>query len=482
MKKLLFVSLFGLFTLTSIAQGVVDKAMLDQAKKDKEASDKSILDEKKKSKPQTWLDRGKLYDQIGQRYVSLDSNAAMEAYSSFKKAIELDAAKPTKATKDAQKYLTGGGADEGVNLRASVIQTGAAKFQAKKYVDAIQLFKIAQEIDPKDTLAPLYAGYAALQAQKNDIAAEEMEKYINSGGKDAGNFALLAQLYRQEKKGDKALSVLDRGMVALPMNKNSFKAERVNILLDAGKTEEALAGLKELTELEPNNAQYALNMGILHDNIMTNIGADIRKLSESGRKVTNAENRLKSSEQSAKDFVDELKRIGDGIKKQPKNPDFKRQKADVEARMKENATTIAEGKAEVEKVKAEVATLGDVNAKIAELTIKKAERRELARNAYQLALKADPKNYDALFNLGVFFYNEAVEMKAGVDVMDMKEYETKGKALESKVCGKFKQSQPYFDRAKVIKTDDEPLVQAMLALTNALKQYEEKKIVCEEAK
>ena len=177
-----------------------------------------------------------------------------------------------------------------------------------------------------------------------------------------------------------------------------------------------------------------------------------------------------------------MKRIGDGIKKQPKNPDFKRQKADVEARMKENATTIAEGKAEVEKVKAEVATLGDVNAKIAELTIKKVERRELARNAYQLALKADPKNYDALFNLGVFFYNEAVEMKAGVDVMDMKEYETKGKALESKVCGKFKQSQPYFDRAKIIKTDDELLIQAMTQLSNALKQYEDKKIACEEAK
>jgi len=481
MKKLLFVSILGLLAYNSMAQDVADKAMLEQAKKDKEASDKAIVDEKKKVKPQTWIDRGKLFDQIAQRYVTLDSNASLEAYSSFKKAIELDAAKPGKATKDAQKYLTGGGQDENVNLKASVIKNGAEKFQTKRYADAIKFFRIAEEIDSKDTLAPLYAGYAALQAQKNDIAAEEMEKYINNGGKDSGNFALLAQLYRQEKQPEKAMAVLDKGMTILPQSKNAFKAERVNILLDAGKQDEAIAGLKELTELEPNNAQYPLNMGILHDNNMTQIGTDIRKLSEASRKVTSVESRLKGAEETAKVYVDELKRIGDGIKKQPKNPDFKRQKTDVETRMKENATVMAETKTELEAAKAEVSALGDINAKIAELTAKKNEKRELAKAAYQMALKADPKNYDALFNMGVFFYNEAVEMKGVVDNMDMKDYQAKGKEIESKVCGKFKQAKPYFERAKAIK-EEETLTASMTALENILKQYDEKKIPCEETK
>jgi tetratricopeptide (TPR) repeat protein len=479
MKKLFLLSAFGLFAISASAQ--VDKLLMEQKKKDKEKSDKAITDPKASAKSSTWLDRGKLYDEIARLYTEMDSSAAMVAYDSFKKAIEVEAAKPGKVTKDAQKYLSGGTDDTGTNLGTALVKQGAEKFQIKKYADAIKFFNVAQEVNPKDTLAPLYGAYSAMQTQKNDIAATMMESYIAKGGKDAGNFALLAQLYRIEKQNDKALKILDKGMEILPESKASFKAERVNVLLDMQRLDEAKAGLKELIDLEPKNAQYALNLGILNDNEASQHTAEIRKLKDASKKTGSVERKIKDAEESDKIFADEIKRIAGLIVKQPKNADLKRQKAEVEAKQKENKTALDEAKAELAKAKEENAKLGDPTAKIAELTTKQNTAREAAKDAYNKALAAEPNNYDALFNMGVFYYNEAVEMKGVVDAMDMKDYNAKGKEIEAKVCGKFKQSQPYFVKARAIK-EEEQVVETMKQLDTILKQFEEKKIPCEEAK
>ena len=479
MKKLFLLSAFGFFAVSASAQ--VDKLLLEQKKKDKEKSDKAITDPKASAKPATWLDRGKLYDEIARLYTEMDSSAAMEAYNSFKKAIEVESAKPGKVTKEAQKYLTGGTDETGTNLGTALVKQGAEKFQIKKYDDAIKFFNVAQEVNPKDTLAPLYGAYSAMQMQKNDIAATMMESYVDKGGKDAGNFALLAQLYRVEKKNDKALKILDKGMEVLPASKASFKAERVNVLLDMQRLDEAKAALKELIDLEPKNAQYALNLGILNDNEAGQYTGEIRKLKDASKKTASIERKIKDAEETDKVYADEVKRIGGLIAKQPKNADLKRQKTEVETKQKENKAALEEAKADLAKAKEEVAKLGDPTAKIADLTTKQNAAREAAKDAYNKALAADPNNYDALFNMGVFYFNEAVEMKAVVDAMDMKDYNARGKEIESKVCGKFKQSQPYFTKAKAIK-EEEQVIETMKQLDTVLKQFEEKKIPCEETK
>ena len=83
--------------------------------------------------------------------------------------------------------------------------------------------------------------------------------------------------------------------------------------------------------------------------------------------------------------------------------------------------------------------------------------------------------------MGVFYFNEAVEMKAAVDAMDMKDYNAKGKEIEAKGCDKFKKYQPYFNKARAIK-EEEQVVETMKQLDSILKQFEEKKIPCEETK
>jgi tetratricopeptide (TPR) repeat protein len=273
-------------------------------------------------------------------------------------------------------------------------------------------------------------------------------------------------------------------MIAVPLQKNAFKAERINALLESSKTDEALAGLTELSQLEPNNAQYALNTGILHDNAASGFAAEIRKLKDAPKKLINVERHLKESEETDKVFADEIKRLTDGIKKQPKNAELKRQKGETEIRQKDNKKIIDENKAEVVAAKKELDGVGGlekINARVTELSAKQLERKTLAKDSYLRALKADPANYDALFNMGVYYYNEAAEMKSSVDVMDMKEYNEKGKAVESKVCGKFKQALPFFQKAKAVKEED-VVLDNIKTIEGIVKQFEEKKIVCEETK
>lgn len=477
MKRLFLSSALGFFAISASAQ--IDQLMVETKKKEKEKSDKAITDPKASAKASTWMDRAKLYEEMARTpaYSSLDSNASLVAYDSFKKAIELDAAKPGKITKEAQKILTGGPDETGINLWSGLVSQGAQKFQIKKYDEAIKLFNLGLEVNPKDTLAPLYGSYSAMQSQKNPLAAELMEKYITNGGKDASNYTLLAQLYRLEKQNDKALNVLERGIQSLPASKLAFKSEIVNVYLDTQRMDEAKKTLKELTELDPKNAQYALNLGIMSDNEATGYVTDIRKLQDASKKVSAHEKRVKDAEETDKVFADEVKRIGALIAKQPKNADLKRQKAEVEAKMKENKTVIEQEKAELAKAKEEASKIGDPTAKIAELTTKMNTAKEAAKSAYNKALEADPNNYDALFNMGVFFFNEAVEMKKEIDGMDMKEYNARGKEVESKVCGKFKQSQPYFVKARAIK-EEEQVVETMKSLDTILKQFEEKKVEC----
>jgi tetratricopeptide (TPR) repeat protein len=263
-----------------------------------------------------------------------------------------------------------------------LVVKGATIFQEKKYNEALDYFEKAMPLIPNDTTVYLYASFTAMQLQRNSVAATYMEKYISNGGRDASNYTLLAQLYRLEKSNDKALAVLYRGISHLPSSAVEFKKERVNVLLDMGKTDEAVVGLKELTKLDPTNAQNPLNLGILYDNLANS----------------------SETTQTQKTFY-----------------------------------------------------------------------RSLSVENYNKALQIDPANYDALFNLGTWYFNDAVALKKEVDSMDMKTYNANGKAVEAQVYGLFLASKPYFDRAARIKQED-ALTSARSSLSSVLEQFEQKGI------
>ena len=247
---------------------------MEAFKKEKEKSDKDITDAKASTKAATWMDRAKTYQSIAGQYIRMDSAAATTAYDAYKKVIELDKDKKGgsgKLAKEAEEAL------KGQAMYGAFMQQGVAKFQSKNYKDAMKSMAMAGDISPKDTLAALYTAIAAQQVQDNATAKTQLEKYVANGGKDVSIYGSLAMLYRNDKEVDKALAVLDKGIAMAPSNKD-LSNERINLMLASNRMDEAIAGMKQMVEKEPNNVQNIVNLGILYDNTASKMTDEIRKL------------------------------------------------------------------------------------------------------------------------------------------------------------------------------------------------------------
>ncbi|KAB7729972.1 tetratricopeptide repeat protein [Rudanella paleaurantiibacter] len=484
MKKLVVASALSLTVLAAVkpasaqtnAMLQLQSGTLDKAKAaiDKDVSEGS----KAASKAKTWLVRGQVYeaialDQTGV-YSKLDTNAAMTAYESYKKGLEVEP-NGGKSGKELNEALAG------QKLYSAFMNQGASRYQSKNYAGALKLMTMAGAIMPKDTMAALYAGIAAQQAQMSGEAKEQLERYAANGGKDPSVFYSLASLYRNDKEIDKALGAIDKGLTALPNNKD-LAAERVNILLASNRMDEAVAGMKQLVEKEPNNVQNVVNLAILYDNAAAKMGDDIRKLSDEAKKGGTLTKKLAAEKDALEAFNSEILRLGGVIKKNPKAAEAKRQLAEVQNRQKEAKARVAELEAQVKEEQSKGVDVAATEKKVADLKAKQTEQRDLAKQYYTKALAIDPNNYDANFNMGVFFYNEGAELNKALGSMDMAEYNKRGKEIEGQVCGRFKQALPYFMKAKAVKANEEDLNNSIQQAENLLKQYEERKVVCVETK
>jgi len=476
MKKMFFVSALGLVSFSAFSQDAVNKAVVDQLRKDKEKSDKGVSDPKASAKASFWLDRATTYSSIASQSSELDSSAAKTAFESYKKAAELD---PKKA-KDAQKFLTG----EDPSLFNAFVRQGAEKYQNKNLAGALEMFQLAQQVNAKDTLASLYGGIAAQQIDKKEEAKTQFEKYAENGGKDPSVFYGLAQLYRAENNFDKAVATLNKGLERSPNNKD-LKSEVVNILLASGKEDQAIAELTNLTKSDPTNVQNIVNLGILYDNMNTKLGGKIKniqgRLGAGANQKADLTKKLEDEKGKIEVYDGEIKRISALNKKAPK-PDLKRQLADVTAKKKEATTAIEALNAQITAAAAS-AGKGENQAVLQDslniLKTQKTTANNEAIAAYKKVLDIDAANYDALYNLGVFYFNEAVELKREVDNMSMTDYQTKGKEVEGRVCGRFKKAKPYFEKAIQVK-DEAEAKENLATVNNVLEQFAGKQVACTE--
>jgi cytochrome c-type biogenesis protein CcmH/NrfG len=484
MKRIVLASAIGLMSLSAFGQDVLEKALVDQLRKDKEKSDNSLNDPKTNVKASFWADRAKTYEDIAEKASQIDSVAAKTALEAYKKVVELDLTKkgePGKAAKEAQKAIKG---EEGTLLYHAFFKQGAEQYQVKNLNSALELFKTALEINTKDTTVALYGGITANQLEKKDEAKTLFETYVTNGGKDPSVFYGLSQLYRAEKNWDKATDALNRGLQRSPGNKD-LKSEVVNILLASGNEDKAILELEALTKTDPNNVPNLLNLAILHDNIHQKAATKIKevtnKLGSGTTKVAGLNKELESEKGKLEAIEGEVKRIGALIKKQPTKADLKRQLTDVTARRDESKAAVAKLEADI-KASQESAKGNDVAALEKELAEAKATKEKSAAAAianYKKTLEIEPTNADGLYNLGVFYFNEAVNMKGEVDNMNMTEYQQRGKEIEARVCGRFKKSKPYFEKA--VQAKDLAEAKENLAVVNrVLEEFAGKQVACVE--
>ena len=482
MKRIVLASAIGLMSLSAFGQDALEKAMVDQFRKDKEKSDAALNDPKSNVKASFWAERAKLYEDIAEKASQIDSVAANKAMAAYKKVVELDLTKkgePGKSSKEAQKDLKG---EEGTFLFHSFYKQGTEQYQVRNLNSALQLFKSALEINPKDTTIALYGGVTANQLDNKEEAKNLWEMYAANGGKDPSVFYGLAQVYRNENNFDKALAALNKGLERSPGNKD-LKSEIVNILLASGKESDAITQLETMAKDDPKNSQNMLNLAILYDNINRKTTERMKvintKLAAGTTKVVSLNKDLDSEKGKLEAIEGEIKRIGALIKKQPKNADLKRQLTENTSRLDESKAAVAKIEGDI-KASQESAKGNDVAAlekELAELKVKKAHSATEAEGNYRKVLEVDPANADGLYNLGVWYFNEAVIMKGEVDNMSLNEYQKRGKEVEGRVCGRFKKSKPYFEKAIAAK-DLEEAKENLAVVNKVLEEFAGKSIAC----
>jgi len=101
----------------------------------------------------------------------------------------------------------------------------------------------------------------------------------------------------------------------------------------------------------------------------------------------------------------------------------------------------------------------------------KLDRNEKAKESYKAALERDPDLFMALYNLGVLYFNEGVDIVSKANqTQDDAEY----KKLRDQANKKFKQAIPYMERALEVKPDETNVLNTLKTLYYRLRTEDPK--------
>jgi tetratricopeptide (TPR) repeat protein len=226
--------------------------------------DAAITNEKLKDDGKTWYYRGLIY-------MAIDTTSKEEvnalAPDAFNTALEAFAEADKRA--EPKKEYSIQDAAGNLQLKTQQLQwwgnahvnKGAKAYQAEDFEGAISNFEKATKINPQDTLAYFYGGFAAQQAENYDKALENFQKYIDNGGKSSDAFTLMYNIYTGPKDNkEKALEVVRAARKKFPNNADYPKME-IGVLIDLDRIEEAKAGLETALKTEPNNKLLHFYLG-----------------------------------------------------------------------------------------------------------------------------------------------------------------------------------------------------------------------------
>ncbi|KAA3438133.1 tetratricopeptide repeat protein [Rufibacter hautae] len=100
--------------------------------------------------------------------------------------------------------------------------------------------------------------------------------------------------------------------------------------------------------------------------------------------------------------------------------------------------------------------------------LEKMNKADEALASYKKAAEIDPANFDAQYNLGVYYFNKGANLNNKANKMSLAEYQKSGKAVQAEAKKFFAQSMPYFENALKAQPKDRTTVQSLLKVYTAL--------------
>jgi tetratricopeptide (TPR) repeat protein len=466
MKRLVLSALGGILTLGAMAQDdamkqIECKALTDAVTKNV----KNTENAKRSTKSATWISLGDAYVDLASRCTD-DSTAALKAENAYAKALEVEKAAGGKKSSEIEALL------KSEKLSSAYLMQGVSYYNSKNYKKASEYLGKSSDLNLKDTTAALYAGIAYQLNENNDGAVKYLQNYINQNGKDPSIFYSISQIYRSEKKFDEAVEILKKGIAANPQNKD-LPNELINVYLTSNNVDKAIADLETMTKNDPSNAVNITNLGQIYDLKAQEIGSELNKINDKIEEsnTEKLDKKLLAEQDKLGAYDAEIASLNAKLKREPKTAAATRKRiTEVTEQKAQIEKDIASVIADIQKKKSASGNLDELKAKAQDLSAKQKASKNKAVENYTKVLNIDANNYDALYNLAVINYNDAVEIKKVVDHMDIATYRREGKAIEDKACEQFAVSKPYFEKASKIKPEEEIVKETLSNLERILEQ------------
>jgi tetratricopeptide (TPR) repeat protein len=387
---------------------------LELAKQD---IDEAALSSSTSNSPYMYKVRGDVYYAIARDtlYAHLDPEAAKVSMNSFIACMNAD------KLEKRQKYLP--------DALAAIPEAGVmvylkayAYYSDKNYAKSLEFWQVLLDGFNADTTERIAK---RLQVAKNDVVqncanmAIKMEdkataqKYLNmmiNDPKYLSPNAYLQMSFMMMEAGDttKALEIIDKGRKKIPDNKDLFNQE-LGIYTALGKTNLMIKKLSEVIENEPNNTLYLYYRGTL-------LSDQAYKTMESGYRYSDSASAVRKKSKSAKTPADK-----------------KKYQAEMDMW---------------------IATRDSIYAV-------SAEKFDGADKDFSEALLLDPTYYDALYNLGVLYFNKNKILVDKYNYLEYSEAQTKGKELEAAMKVEYEKALEILLKAYEIKPDDSELLRAI---------------------
>jgi tetratricopeptide (TPR) repeat protein len=416
--------------------------------KAKEKSDEDIQDPKKNIKSATWEKRGDLFLDISQfltkgMYVGMP----MKGISGAETILQYSLGKP-------QSIVPNGTNENWVYERLTIrfIDGLIDSWDETKPIDpdaldkAYEAYKKAEELDPKGK-------FRTKSAVKQNISTLR-SAYINRGVKYYGEQKFLLAVKELEK--------------ALELNKYP-KAESDTIFNEGLIT--YYAGL-----MAQNGQDYAtaekhylscIEKKFQEDSPYHGLATLYRETKQPDKELAIVQKGYQlypNSKELLVDFINyylttgqseaALEKLNKAIKDNPENPSFYYATGTLYDTMEKDST---------DKYTAE----------------QKKEYHNLAINSYKKSLEVKPDYFEALYNLGALYYNEAALILKAADMLPLnkkKEFEE----LQNQSKVKFNEALPYLAKAHELQPMDRTTMQTLLTIYHRLQMYDKKKQIQEE--
>ncbi len=301
-----------------------------------------------------------------------------------------------------------------------LINKGKEKYKINSYKSAIEFFQQASKLIPTDSTAYVYLMDCAYKAKIPELVSEAFED-LNFIGyvKPVFYEIAIASARENEENYQKALDIAEEGKEKFPKN-SEILFEEAKVYYKMGNIDKAEQKINLLIETYKSNKTY--HQFLIHIYI-----------------------------EDKKDYDKALQAIFRAQNYIPNLVEFKIQEADIYIR--QNEFDKARQKLE------QLIQLDPTNPKLYyNLALLFFETGDYATSAEicKKALEYDPDYYDAVYNVGTFYYYEGLKYNAAVSDMNIYQYtfNNQGRDFEMAAKENFEEAKPYFEKAIKLNPED----------------------------